>query len=156
MHKRLQQQGFTLIELMIVIAIISILAAIAVPQYSEYIRKSALQEAFSTMSDFRIKLEQFYQDNRAYGTAGQAIPCGHDGTANRINFAIPNSKFTYTCVLGTGANPDQAFVITATGSVSPATGHTYTLDNNNAKSTTNFKGSAVTGKACWLTVATSC
>lgn len=146
-------KGFTLIELMIVIAIISILAAIAIPQYTDYIRKAALQEAFSDLSDFRVKLEQFYQDNRGYGTDGQAIPCGHDGSANRINFSPPNSKFTYTCVL-TGGN-NQVFVVTATGATSPATGHVYTLDNANAKTTSTFKGAAVT-KTCWLVSGSEC
>lgn len=143
-------RGFTLIEIMIVLVIISILAAIAIPQYNDYVRRSALQEAFSNLSDYRIKLEQFYQDNRGYGTVGQATPCGHDGVSNRINFAPANAKFTYTCALtGTAPNQTQAFLVTATGSVGRAVGHTYTLSNTNAKSTTSFKGAAST-KSCWL------
>ncbi len=149
-------KGFTIIEMMVVIAIISILAAIAIPQYTDYVRRAALQEAFSNLADFRVKLEQFYQDNRGYGTTSQAIPCGHDGTANRINFTVPNAKFTYTCALtGTSPNETQAFQITATGATSPATGHTFTLNNLNAKGTTSFKGSAVT-KSCWLVTGSEC
>lgn len=145
-----QMRGFTLIELMIVMAIISVLAAIAVPQYNDYVRRSAVQEAFSNLSDFRVKLEQFYQDNRAYGTTGQAIPCGHDGASNRINFSPASAKFTYTCALtGTAPNEAQAFLLTATGNSGRAVGHVYTLNNTNAKATTTFKGAAST-KACWL------
>lgn len=148
-----RSSGFTLIELLIVMVIISILASIAIPQYNDYVRRAALQEGFSTLSDFKVKLEQFYQDNRAYGTVGQAIPCGHDGTANRVDFAPPNAKFTYACVL-TGDNP-QVFLITATGSSGSASGHIFTINQANAKTTTKFKGAEVT-KSCWLVSGGEC
>lgn len=156
MQAMMKAKGFTLIELMIVIAIISILAAIAIPQYSDYIRRAALQEAFTNLADFRVKLEQFYQDNRAYGTVGEAIPCGYDGTANRINFAPANTKFSYTCILsGIAGIENQAYLLTATGSVGPASGHVFTLDNSNGKATTTFKGNAV-AKSCWLVSGGEC
>lgn len=148
--------GFTLIELMIVIAIISILAAIAVPQYNDYVRRAALQEAFTSLADFRVRLEQFYQDNRAYGTVGEATPCGHDGTANRINFAPAGARFSYNCALnGPAGSENQAFLVTATGNGASATGHVFTLDNNNGKATTLFKGAAA-GKSCWLVSGGEC
>jgi type IV pilus assembly protein PilE len=147
--------GFTLIELMVVVAIVAILAAIVVPNYSDYVRRSSLNEGFAALADGRVKLEQFYQSNRNYGLDGAAIPCGNDGVANRIDFAGSSQKFTVTCSLtGTGAL-NQAYVITATGSVGPAIGHTYTLDSNNVKSTTQFKGAAA-NKSCWLVKGNEC
>lgn len=143
--------GFSLIELLVAVAIVGILAAIVVPNYSDYVRRSALQEAFASMSDQKVKLEQFYQSNRRYGSDGQAIPCGHDGAASRVSFTATTS-FTYSCAL-TGGD-DQVFLITATGSGSAA-GHTYTLDHNNARATTSFKGSSV-AKACWLVKGGEC
>ena len=64
------QGGFTLIEVMIVVAIVAILAAVALPAYGDYVRRGQLPEAFSGMADLRVKLEQYYQDNRSYGTSG--------------------------------------------------------------------------------------
>ncbi|HZW11981.1 MAG TPA: prepilin-type N-terminal cleavage/methylation domain-containing protein [Noviherbaspirillum sp.] len=151
------ESGFTLIELMITVAIVAILAAVVVPSYSDYVRRSALNEAFANLSDLRVKLDQFYQNNRKYGTDGQVIPCGHDGAGNRVNFAL-GGKFSYTCVLnGATPNPglDQAYVLTATGLSSPATGHVFTLNSDNVKGTATFKGNTVT-KSCWLVKGSEC
>ncbi|WP_293777780.1 type IV pilin protein [uncultured Oxalicibacterium sp.] len=146
-YKRRTDLGFTLVEVMIVVAIVGILAAVVIPSYSDYVRRSALNEGFSALSQARVALEQFYQSNRSYGTAGQASPCGHDGTANRIVFGTESPHFTVTCALAGGGN--QAYLLTATGSSGNATGHTYTLNNNNVKGTTLFKGTTA-AKSCWL------
>ena len=66
--------GFTLIEVMIVVAIIAILAAIAIPNYTAYVQRSRLTEATSKLSDLRTKMEVFFQDNRSYGTSGCGVP----------------------------------------------------------------------------------
>lgn len=138
-------KGFTLIELMITVAVVAILAAIALPAYQDYVRRGQLTEALNYLADFKVKLEQFYQDNRNYGTAANG--CGHDGTAQRIDFAVSSIRyFTFTCALGA---TNQLYTITATGSAGYATGHIYTLNQNDVKSTTKFKGSVVT-KTCWV------
>jgi type IV pilus assembly protein PilE len=87
--------GFTLIELVIAVAIIGILAGVALPACQDYVRRSSLQPAFAELSDLRVKLKQFYQNNRNYGAT---TVCGHDGTAQRINFNI-GGAFAYTCSL---------------------------------------------------------
>lgn len=150
---RYKTSGFTLIELMITVAIIAILAAVVVPSYQDYVRRGALSEAFSNLSDLRIRLEQFYQSNRKYGIDGETTPCGHDGTANRVSFTGMNTKFTFSCALGAGGD-DQAYVITATGS-GMSDGHIYTLNHANVKKTTKFKGNTV-DKSCWLVKGSEC
>ncbi len=61
-------KGFTLIELMIVVAIIGILSMIGIPAYNDYVTRGKLVDATSKLADMRIQLEQYYQDNRNYGS----------------------------------------------------------------------------------------
>jgi type IV pilus assembly protein PilE len=134
--------GFTLIEMMIVVAILGILAAIGIPSYTDYVRRGQLPEAMTMLSDYRVKMEQYFQDNRAYSTDGN---CGTG--AGWAGFAPTDGKyFTYSCAT-TGTF--QTFTLTATGSSGQATGHVYTVDHNGAKRTTKFKGDTV-NKSCWL------
>jgi type IV pilus assembly protein PilE len=156
MSNQSRSAGFTLIELMVVVVIIGILAAVAIPNYQDYVRRGNLQEAFATMADLRIRLEQFYQSNRDYGDAGQVPPCAHDGTASRIAFAV-TTRFTYACVLDGNPIVNQAYTITATGTDGgPVDGHTYTLNSNNVRMTSEFKGAVVNNRQCWLVKGTEC
>ena len=57
-HRAFRAEGFTLLELMIAVAIVAILAAIALPSYSDYIKRAKLVEAQNALADFRVKMEQ--------------------------------------------------------------------------------------------------
>ena len=67
-------RGFTLIELMMTVAIAAILAAVAIPMYRDYVVRSRIIDATSRLSDFRVRMEQFFMNNRTYESVGGA--CG--------------------------------------------------------------------------------
>lgn len=144
------QAGFTLIELMVTVAVIGILAAVAYPSYADYVRRGALPEAFGALGDYRVKMEQYFQDFRNYGTGGS---CANDPRAPAWkNFTPTGAKsFTYTC-----ESTANGYTLTATGkSGTNAQGHVYTINESNVQQTTRFKGQSVT-KSCWLVKGTEC
>ena len=102
------QHGFTLIELMIAVAIIAILSAIAIPQYSEYVMRSRITEATMTLSDQRLKMERFFQDNRSFQPVGLPAAC----TANTVAPPPgPTAHFNFVCTVGS----PTTYTVTATG-----------------------------------------
>lgn len=144
-----RDHGFTLVELMIVVAIIAILGAIALPSYQDYVKRSKFAEATSTLSDLRIKMEQYYQDNRNYGTSASACPTA---------VAMPSSPavkyFTFTCDWGT-VGTTQGFRLTASGISSQGmSGFVFTIDQSNTRVST-FSQTAGNASAGW-TGNTSC
>jgi len=134
--------GFTLIELMITVAIVAILAAVAVPAYNDYIRRGYAADAVAALGTTRVRMEQYYQDNRNYGatepTCGLTMPT--------------NARVTYTCVLGANL---QSYSITATGSQGAMVGNVYSIDQTGAQRTTKYKGATVS-KNCWIIRGNEC
>ncbi|NUZ05645.1 type IV pilin protein [Piscinibacter koreensis] len=131
-------RGFTLIEVMIVVAIVAILAAIALPSYTDYVRRSKISDAVGALAGMRVKMEQFFQDNRTYAgacTAGTVAP-PLTNTAN----------FQFDC----GTPDASTYTITATGIGSMA-GFQYTLNQANQRVTVAVPGGwSGAGATCWV------
>lgn len=136
-----KQKGFTLVELMIVVVIAGILAAVVVPAYGNYVLRGKLTEASSELSAMRVKLEQYYQDSRTYAGA-----CT-DGTVAPLPSGT--KYFTYACPTLTAA----AFTVTATGVEAQGTDDfVYTIDQDNAKQTTDAPADwGAMPVNCWIT-----
>ncbi len=132
-------RGFTLIELMIVIAIVGILATIVIPAYTGHVIRSKITDATSQLSNLRLLMEQDRQDNRTYLT-------GTD-----CSVGIPTSTyFTFSC-----SGTATSFTWTATSIAGQGLGvvgdYIYTIDQNGTQQTLEYGGTdySSTPKTCW-------
>ena len=148
-----KHSGFTLIELMVVVVIMSILMAIAVPQYIQYVMRSQMVEASSTLSNLRVQLEQFYQDNRTYdNTAAGVLAVATPINTCGVNQPVANTTkyFVYTCAL---TNAGQGYTLIATGVATEKTNQfIFTLNEQNLRRTTGAPASWTSAAPanCWL------
>ena len=125
-----KQKGFTLIELMIAAVIVSILAAVALPAYSEYVIKSRLTEAFSALASAQARAEQFWADNRTY-----------------VGITAPAATPTFQYTVGNAGV--STYTITATG-LSNVAGFVFTIDQNGTKATTSVGAGWTNGNCGWV------
>jgi type IV pilus assembly protein PilE len=135
-----QYTGFTLIEVMIVVAIIAILARVALPSYVDYVRRGRVPDATVTLSTLQIKMEQWFQDNRSYYTSASVKTCGVTASAS--------SYFSFSCT----ASSDTAYVWTATGTGAMA-GFSYTInqDGTQTSAVSGVSGWVASSSSCWIT-----
>jgi len=138
MNIQKSQQGFTLIELMIVVAIIGILASIALPAYQTYTNKAKFSEVVLASSAMKTAMEICGQ-TKATSNATFGTECGASGTNGVNNVGASGYVTSVNASSTVAANP----IITATAS--------GILDNANANATYIMTGTLLNGKVEWAT-----
>lgn len=139
-HRALQI-GFTLIEVMVTVAILAILSAIAIPIYTNYVARSEVQNGVQGLALARTRMEQYFLDNRSYdnaGDCGATMPTEDD-----------HPKFKVECL-----GDATSYTITATGIAGTSMeGVVYTINQLNARTSNITKAGWDTGGAqpCWIT-----
>lgn len=131
--------GFTLVELMITLAIVAILATIAYPSYTDYITRGKLANVTNMLAGIRAQMEQYYQDNRTYAAVGTFTP-----PCQAISAV---AEFSLACNI---TNNGNSYAMTATGSGTTA-GFTYTVNEANVQATTAAPRGWNTSTTCWVT-----
>jgi type IV pilus assembly protein PilE len=145
-------KGFTLIEIMIVVAILTVLIAIALPQYRDFVLRGQLLDGTNLLSAAEANMERYFQDNRTYAATGAPAnrfpPCDNSiPVAQRTN-----GYFVLTCT-GPGTPTALAYTLTATGS-GPVAGVLYTVNETRAQTTAGLSGirwAAPVPNTCWVT-----
>lgn len=128
--------GFTLVEMVAVVAMVGILATIALPSYQDYTTRARIPDATSTLSAKRVQIEQYYQDSRTYGGAPA---CQNDTTSSQY--------FDFSCTVA----DDTSFTLRAVGK-GAMTGFTYTIDESSLKKTVSVPvGWDMPPTDCWVT-----
>jgi len=134
--------GFTMIEMMITVAIVGILAAIALPSYFEFITRSKIIDGTTKLGDFKSKMDKFFMDNRTYLNNG-----GTCGVANPVVSSSDYFAITCGCPLAATAT---SYSICADGIAAKGMSNfRYTVDQTSAKSSTGPGGNTYTNPACW-------
>lgn len=146
MSRPQRMQGFTLIEVMIVVAIVGVLAAIALPSYFQYIQRAKIIEATTGLSDLRQRMEQKFLDSRTYADA-TAPKCSDLASA----LSAKVRAFTLTCADVTATTyTGKADGIAGSGMDS----FSYTINQADEKKTDAVdtgRGWSAGGGTCWVT-----
>jgi type IV pilus assembly protein PilE len=135
-----RSRGFTLIEVMIAVAIVGILSAVAYPSYRDFVIRGQLVDATTALSTFRADMERHFQDNRTFETVGDfTTPCAVAAALRTVgNFVISCSAVAAT-----------TYTLQAVGS-GPMNGFTFTVNQADTRATTAAPTGWTTCNSKWV------
>jgi type IV pilus assembly protein PilE len=138
----MKKNGFSLIELMIAVGIVGILAAIAIPSYSAYVKRANRTDATRSLSVTAQALERCYSQNFTYSNTAPYVCAANAG-------AIPSSQGYYTVTVTVFPGPPETYSLSALPVLPPQTQDaactSFTLDS------TGLQGATPAGatQTCW-------
>lgn len=145
--------GFTLVELMVVVLVITILTVIAVPSYTSQVRKSHRTEAKSILLDLAAREERYLATNGAYSTTASDLGLAAWGSMGSGYYSIAAPTVTAAVVgTATAAATPATFIFTATATAVGNQTHdtqcyTFTINQTGAQTSATSSNTATTG--CW-------
>jgi type IV pilus assembly protein PilE len=131
--------GFTLVELLLSIAIVGVLVAAAIPTFVDYVRRARIVEAVTRLSDHYARMEQYFLDNHRYDD-------GAGGCGNVPLGPGPGDAFSVECVAAAASYTITARGIAGRGMQAFA----FTIDQANARRTIAVPGGWTGSDTCWV------
>jgi type IV pilus assembly protein PilE len=140
-----KMHGFSLIELMIVVVVVGILAAIAMPAYTDFIARGKIAQGTEALSEAKVRMEQVFNSNRSYKLS--------DGKCPDFSASISDVPFT---IAHDPACTETTFTLKITGkSVNGMSGYWYSINESNEKKSATPTNTGTNN--CWLmSKGTSC
>lgn len=107
-----RERGFTLVELMVVVAIVALLAAIIIPNFVHARAQASVSQTEANMKQIATALELYYADNQKYPTSGPVTPTIFGGPGNKYLTATPTNalkrqQYVYTDIPAGAAGPES-------------------------------------------------
>lgn len=138
-----RKNGFTLIEIMIAVAIIGILTTVSLPIFKNYRERAVISEGLSFMKRAEQIINQYYQDNRTFGAAGSSNNVCSTNKMLTITRDLPDYRGGINCNV---TNSGNSISITARSS----SGWTFSLDEQGNKSMTSTAQGYGSPPNCWI------